>query len=30
MKILDTNIWIKAVLAYVGKNIGLKTCGSKN
>ena len=28
--ITDTNILIKAVIAYVGKNIGLKACGSKN
>ena len=28
--ITDTNILIKAVIVYVGKKIGLKTCGSKN
>ena len=28
--ITDTNIFIKAVIVYVGKKIGLKACGSKN
>ena len=28
--IRDTNILIKAVIVYVGKNIGLKACESKN
>ena len=28
--ITDTNILIKATIVYVGKKIGLKTCGSKN
>ena len=28
--ITDTNVLGKAVIVYVGKNIGLKACGSKN
>ena len=28
--ITHTNILIKTVIVYVGKNIGLKDCGSKN